>query len=77
MSTTSPKKKSQPLLAASPNMPEEAKVPNHEYVEESEIPLKKIHIEGIYKKTYHYTDEECLLAIKSCKFTFYLSSIRS
>ena len=44
------------MLSASPNMPEEAKVPNHEYVEETDIPLKKIHLEGIYKKTYHYTE---------------------
>ena len=32
--------------------------------------LKKIHLEGILKKTYIYSEEECLLAVQNCKDYF-------
>jgi hypothetical protein len=34
--------------------------------------LKKIHLEGILKKTYIYSEEECLLAVQNCKDYFEL-----
>ena len=34
--------------------------------------LKKIHLEGILKKTYIYSEEECLHAVQNCKDYFEL-----